>query len=417
MASPLGPSSLGGMLWPGMQVYAPGAGGESPLLTAALAAAADAAAGVRFIGVWLPGLNRFDYAGLHPNARATAFFIGAEMRESFGAGRIDLRPIPYSEIYAYLQDRARIDLALLQVSLPDASGYVSLGTSNDFSPAVIARARVLCAHVNPLMPHTRGAARLRLDDIDHVVESEAPLLGDELVRDDAIDAIGRHLATLLRDGDVIEIGIGRIQSVFTAFTGLRRLRIHSGAISTPLLALAEAGAIDEDASAITTGIAYGSRELYAFVREDPRVRFAAVGETHNPATLRALNSFVAINSVIEVDLLGQANAEMIDGRQVSGAGGIVDFMRGARLSPGGRAIIALPATAKGGRVSRIVPALAPMTAVSVARGDAQIVVTEFGIADLRELSIDARAEALIAIAAPDFRTELRAAWRERRRRM
>lgn len=417
MIDPLDPSSLSRLLRPGLRVYAAGAGGESPVLTAALAATPEAAAGVRFIGVWLPGINRCDYAGLHPQARATAFFVGAEMRRSFAAGRVDLWPIPYSAIYAHLRDRAPIDLALLHVSPPDASGLVSLGTANDFTPAILGKARVKVAHINPLMPRTRGAAKLRLAEIEHVIEAPAPLLAGDAVGDEVIDAIGRRIATLLRDGDVIEVGIGRIQGVFAAFAGLRRLRIHSGAISTPLLTLAGAGAIAPDLNAITTGIAYGNADLYAFVRDDPRIRFATVGETHDPANLRQLERFIAINSVIEVDLFGQANAEIVDGRQVSGAGGIVDFMRGARLSPGGRAIVALPATARSGRVSRIVPALAAGTAVSVARGDAQIVVTEFGIADLRELSIDGRAEALIAIAAPAFRADLETAWKDFRRRM
>jgi acyl-CoA hydrolase len=184
-----------------------------------------------------------------------------------------------------------------------------------------------------------------------------------------------------------------------------------------VLRLVEAGALADRDGAITAGVAWGSEALCRFVADNPRVRFAPVGETHAIGTLGAIERFVAINSVIEVDLLGQANAEMVRGRQVSSAGGITDFMRGARLSPGGLAIIALPSTTKGGTVSRIVAHLGEGSAVSVARADMQVVVTEHGIADLRDKPVDARAEALIAVAAPAFRDGLAAAWRERRANM
>jgi acyl-CoA hydrolase len=417
MPSRLVPADLPHLLHPGARVYVAGTAGESALVAGALAAAPDAALGVQFIGVWLPGINGIDYAGLHPAARATAFFIGRPLRQSFAAGRIELLPIPYSAIYAYLRDVAAIDLALLQVSPPGPDNRFSLGVANDFSPAILRKARRLIAHVNPNMPYTRGAATIGRDDVAAIVEEEAPLIGGAADFDPAWTAIGDHIAGLLDDGDTIEAGIGGVQSVFASLCGFKRLRIHSGAISTPLLRLVDAGALAEDSDAITTGIAYGSADLYDFVRWDPRVRFAAVGETHDPATLRAIARFVAINSVIEVDLLGQANAEMVDGRQVSGTGGLVDFMRGARLSRDGVAIVALPATARRGTRSRIVGQLPQGTAVSVSRADAQIVVTEYGVADLRWRSLDARAEALIAIAAPRFRDDLAAAWDRRRAAM
>lgn len=400
-----------------MTVYAPGLAAESPIFLSALKAAPEAAAGVRFIGVWLPGYNRTDYAGLHPQARAIAFFIGPELHDSFAAGRVEHLPISYYAAYCHLRDAVPIDLALLHVSSPDPEGRVSLGVANDFSPAVLAKAALKVAHVNPGMPHTCGAATLAVGDLDYVVEAACPLAGSDPGIEPAFAAIGRHIATLIRDGDTLEVGVGRVQGVLGALTDKRDLAFHTGAITDPVRHLAEAGALAMREGAITTGVAWGSRQLYDFTADNPRVRFAPVGWTHDIANLRRIRRFVAINAVIEVDLLGQANAEMIAGRQVSSAGGITDFMRGARLSSGGMAIIALPSSAKGGSVSRIVSELAPGTAVSVARAEMEVVVTEHGIADLRGRGVDARARALIDVAAPQFRDQLAAAWRERRSRL
>ena len=417
MPKPIAAGDVPGLLRPGMTVYAPGLAGETPVLVAALRAAAQACAGVRFIGVWLPGINRVDYAGLHPQARATAFFVTRDMAASFAAGRVDFRPLSYFETFRYLRDRATIDLAILHTALPDAAGELSLGVANDFTPAVLAKARRKVALVNPQMPRTRGAARIPLAEVDWIVDADAPLPAEGDADDPVFDAIGRQVAGLIGDGDTLEVGVGRVQRVFGALAGIRDLRVHSGAITTPLLRLAAASGIAEGADAVTAGVALGSAELYRFVRDDPRVRFAPVGWTHDIATLAAIPRFVAVNSVIEVDLLGQANAEMIGGRQVGASGGLVDFMRGARASEDGRAIVALPATAKGSTVSKIVAALPAHCAVGVARGDMDKVVTEYGVADLRQADVDERAQALIAIAAPAFRDDLARAWAERRKKM
>lgn len=410
-------ADIPGLLRPGMTVYAPGLAAESPVLIGALRQAPEACAGVRFTGIWLPGINRVDYAGLHPQARAAAFFITREMMPSFAAGRIDFHPLSYREAFLFLRDRMPIDLAVLHTALPNEAGALSLGVANDFTAAVIGKARRKLALVNPQMPLTRGAEQVPLAEVDWLVRADAPLPGDGDADDPVFDTIGRQVSSLIRDGDTLEVGVGRVQRIFAALSGARDLRIHSGAITTPLLRLAEASAIADAADAVTAGVALGSEALYRFVRDDRRVRFAPVGYTHDIATLRAIPQFVAVNSVLEVDLLGQANAEMIGGRQIGAAGGLVDFMRGARASPGGRAIVALPATAKGGTVSKIVASLPAGSAVGVARGDMDVVVTEYGTAELRTADIDQRARALIAIAAPAFREDLARAWAARRQQM
>ncbi len=416
MAPPgLDPAGVARLLEPGMRVYMTGTAGESPVFVDAFEAAGAALDSVHFVGVWLPGINATDYAALGPGASSTAFFMTAAQRGSFEAGRTALLPIAYSAAYRFLATGPRFDIAFLHVSPPDADGLVSVGIANDFQPAAIANADRLVAHVNPRMPSAAGAARLPLERFAAVIEADAPLLADDPGADPVWAAIGGHIAGLIDDGATLEIGIGRVQTVWRSLVGKKQLKVHTGAISTPFLDLADAGALAEETDAVIAGIAHGTPALHAFAASDWRVRFAPVGWTHHPATLGAIERFVAINSVIEVDLLGQANAETVDGRQMGGAGGLTDFMRGARLSPGGRSFIALPATARRGKISKIVPALAAGAPVSVARGDVDAVVTEYGIADLGTADLDARAHALIAIAAPHFRAHLTDAWAQRRR--
>lgn len=406
------------LLRPGMTVYAPGCGGESPVLLEALRAKPACAASVTFTGVWIPGVNRFDFAALDETARARLFFLAPEFRESFAAGRADYLPIPYSAIYPLLE-RTKIDIALLQVSAPDERGDCSLGIAADFTPAVMGHAKWRVAHVNPAMPRTTGAPTIPFAALDYIVEATSPLLTyDTGGIGGAFEAIGCNIASLIEDGDTLQFGLGQVQgAVLRALAAKRNLRIHSGMISDPVLGLLDAGAVENAVGAITTGVALGSPALYERAANDRRFRFARVAFTHDISTLRAIPNFVAINSTIEIDLLSQGNAEMMGGKQVSGAGGLVDFLRGARLAKNGRAIVALQSTAKGGTISRIVPQLDKGASVSIARGDAEIVVTENGVADLRGLGIDARAEALIEIAAPAFRDELTRGWRTMRKAM
>lgn len=411
----IGIDSVPDLLRPGMTVYVAGCAGEPPGVLEAIRARPDAAAEVTFTGVWIPGVNRFDWTALTPTNRARVFFVTPELRTGFTRRQVDFLPLHYTQIFPYLRREAGIDIALFTVSPPDADGMVSLGVANDFTPVVLGGPAMTVAVVNPNMPATHGAERYPLDRFDVVTEDAAPLVtmptGD--VPPD-IAAVGQVIAGLVDDGDTLQLGLGKVQAaVLQALEGRRDLRIHAGMISDPVLPLLDDGAL----TGIVTNVALGTEPLYTRCGIDPRIVFRPTGYTHDFGTLRDIPNLIAINSVIEIDLFGQANAEMLDGRQISGHGGLVDFLRGAPSAPGGRSVLATAAAAKGGTLSRIVPRLHPDSVRTTIRADADLVATEHGVADLRYKSVDQRAEALIAIAAPQFRDGLAEAWRSMRATM
>lgn len=393
------------------RLYAPGCSGEALLFAREMASAPELADGATFLGVWIPGVNKTDYAALGPGTGSELIFLAPEFRRSFESGRARLLPLNYSEAWRWLKETP-LDAALVQTTAPDANGAVSLGVSADFSPAVLQRADIIkVAHINADMPRPPSAPSYPLDMFDLVAEEASPLLRYQPAAEASIFAeIGRHVGSLVEDRDTLQFGLGNVQfAVLKALASKRHLRIHSGMVSDPVIAAIDAGSIEAAAGSITTGVALGGPALYALAGRDPRFNFEPVGHTHAISTLAAIDNFVAINSVIEIDLFGQANAEYINGRQISGAGGIVDFLRGAAAAKGGLPIVALASTARGGSISRITPRLQSPT-TTIARADIAMVVTEHGVADLRGLTIEERAHALIAIAHPDHRASLETAW-------
>ncbi len=406
-------------LRPGAHVYWPGAAGASPLFERWLREKPDAADGVHFSGVWIPGVNRFDPTTLHERARASTLFIGPDQRAGWQRGATELLPLHYSQASRWFAGRGRFDVALLHLAPPDDQGRCSFSICADFGPSVLEGLgpdAVVLAHLNPRLPRTHGPS-VPLERITACIESaEAPLTLPDEAPGATLTAIARLVAGQVHDGDTVQFGLGRLQAAaLAALHGHRGLRLHGGMVSSGLLPMAASGALaapSRQTPPVCTGLALGSAALHEFCADGELIRFAPASHTHAAATLAKLDHFVAINSALEVDLLGQVNSEAIAGRQVSGVGGLVDFMRGAHASPGGRAIIALPSTRQ--HASRIV-ALLPAGAVSAARSDAGIVITEHGSADLRSLSVDARARALIAIAAPEHRDPLAAAWHTLRR--
>lgn len=414
MPSPLSADSFLDHLARGSEVYAPGCAGHSLLFESWLRDAPGRCAGLRFTGVHIPTVNTFDFAALDPRARQRSIFLSSNLRDSWLQGKVDYLPITYTATWRWLAETAAFDTALLQVAPPDADGNCSLGLACDFTPAAWPRSRRILAHINPRMPSTRGPS-IPLARIDAAVEAEMPLLEiPDPAADPAMDAVAARVAGLVEDGATLQLGLGRLQSaLLRALRDRRGLRIHSGMVSDGLLGLIEAGALEQSPDAVVAGVALGTQALYQAVAR--HVRFREVGHTHDHGVLSAIPRLTAINSALSVDLLGQVNGECLGGSQLSGVGGLPDFLRGARQSPGGRGIIALPACTPKGE-SRIVPML-PSGPVSLARVDADCIVSEHGVADLRHLDVHARARALIGIADPRHRDALSEAWREISRRL
>lgn len=405
------------LLSPGLRVFVQATAGEPLALVEALKAAPEASRGVRYLACPLPGFNTVDYAGFHAEVELTSFFVYRDIEDSFRAGRVRYVPQSYSGIHAYIA-RQEIDVAIVQVCPPDANGRCSLGLSVDFIPVVLRNARTVVAEVNAAMPRAANGPDVAWDDLDYVVETDRPLPEfptGPLTPD--VEAIGDRVAAMVADGDTIQIGIGKLPAaILKRLKGKRDLGMHGGMVTDEVLDLWEAGVLTGrektiDRGLVVCGAAIGTRRVQDWAATCGSVRLMPVSYTHEVRVISRIDRFVSINSVLEVDLFGQANAEMVGGRQISGTGGLMDFVRGARMSQGGRSVIALLATAGKGRISRIVPRIGTDGVVSCPRADIDHVVTEHGVAALRDLSIDERAEALIAIADPAFRDELRQEWR------
>jgi acyl-CoA hydrolase len=375
-----------------------------------------------------PGLEHVRLYHMHTNGPATfaepeqagrffsvSLFAGAPVRRAIEEGRADFVPVFLSDIPGlFTSGRLPLDVALLQLSPPDAHGYCTLGTSVDTALAASGAARAIIAEINEQMPRTHGNTLVPFDRIEAFIHTARPLIGhDPKTPTDVEQAIGEHVAALVPDGATLQMGIGGIPDA-----ALRRLRhkhdlgIHTEMFSDSVIDLVEAGAITNRRKAvhpgrIVTSFVNGSRRLFDFVADNPFVEFHPCDHTNDTALIRKNDRVVAINSAIEVDLSGQVCADSIGFRIFSGIGGQMDFMRGAALSREGKPIIALPSTAAGGRVSRIVSALKQGAGVVTTRGHVHWVVTEYGAVNLFGRSLRERAEALIGIAHPDVRGDLR----------
>ena len=398
------------LLRPGMTVYVPGVSGESLAFYEALKAAPERAEGVRFIGVHFPGINTTDYLNLHPTTRQRAYFMQAHFRGSKRAQRVDLLPIDYRGVWYDLANEVEIDIALAHVSEAGPDG-MSLGLSYDFLPAVWHRAKTRVALVNPQLPRTFGSFRVQERDCDFVCNAPcAPLTFDSGEPSDDLMALARNVAHIVKDGDALQLGIGKAPAaILHELHGHRKLRIYSGMVSDAVLPLLDAGVFDSDVP-IQSGVALGGAEFYKRLDRNDRFFFRSVSETHDIRHISSIPNFIAINSALEIDLLGQVNCYSLDGKLFAGVGGMPAFVTGARSGEDGRSIFSLSATVQQGQVSRIVPMLSAGSFVGSPRHAADMVATEYGVAQLRGLSLEQRAVELIRIAAPQFRDQLSEQW-------
>lgn len=345
------------------------------------------------------------------NFRHNSIFVGDSTRRAINHGLADYTPVFLSQVPdLFERELIPLDVALIQTSLPDEDGCLSLGISVDIVKAAVEKASLVIAQVNAHMPRVPGDTFIHISEVDFIVHHDEPLLEYQTEVDpDVAERIGGYIAGLVQDGDTLQIGYGSLpDAVLPSLRDKKQLGVHTELLTDGIVTLMETGVIDNSQKFINPGrtvaaLCIGSRETYAYLHENPAIEFRTADYTNNPLVIAAYNNMIAINSALEIDLTGQATAESLGKTFYSGIGGQADFMRGAALAQGGKAILVLPSTAENGSISRITPLLKEGVGVTLNRGDVQYVVTEYGIAYLHGKSIRERAMELIGIAHPKFR--------------
>lgn len=374
---------------------------------------------VEIIQMVSQGNAKFCEPGTEGHFRLNSLFVGAQSRPAVKEGRGDFTPCCFSDVPSLLRELT-VDAAVIQVSPPDRHGYVSCGVSVDYTLPAAKCAKTVIAQVNRRMPRTLGDTCLHVSEIDCFVEIDHPVLEIPLPKiGEAEKAIGENCAKLVRDGDTLQLGIGAIPDAVLLFLKDKKdLGIHSEMISDGVVELIENGVITNARKNLHPGksvvsFLMGTKRLYDYADDNPAVAMYPVDYVNDPYVVGKNDNLVSINSCVQVDFMGQVAAESVGTTQISGIGGQMDFIRGARLSKGGRAVIAIASTAAGGKISKIVPFLDQGAAVTTSRTDVDYIVTEYGIAHLRGKTLKDRARALISIAHPKFREELAEAFEER----
>lgn len=401
---------LKGIIRPGDAILWGQACAEPLALTEALVAQRAELGGVSvFLGSGFSNTLRPEYAD---HIRFLGMGAVGTHRRLSKAGVLDVLPCHVSKLEAYVTDGIiPCDVVLIQVAPPDEKGHFSLGLVSDYIRAAVRRARVVIAEMNVRVPQVPCADPLTADEIDFIIQSDRPLVELPPAAVTDLDrTISGFVQAYIPDRATLQVGIGAVpEAVMSDLKGRRDLGIHSGMLGDSVVDLVEAGAVSNaykeiDPGITITGALIGTRRLYDFCHRNNGVRMHPLSYTHNLAVLSRLSRFVSMNSAVEVDLSGQVNAEVAGGQYIGAVGGQVDYVRAASASPGGHSIIALPSTAQDGTVSRIVPQLSGP--VTTARSDVDVIVTEFGAADLRGKTLSQRAKALIAIAHPAHREAL-----------
>ena len=356
---------------------------------------------------------------LKDSFHVNSFFIGKNVRHTLHAGNGSYTPVFLSELPTlFHQNILDLDVVLIHVSEPDKHGYLSLGVSVEATLAAIDNATTVIAQVNKNMPRTHGAGIIHYSEIDYFVEADDEIPTMLASEPSEIESkIGDYVASLIEDRSTLQMGIGNIpNAVLSRLTNHKDLGLHTEMFSDGVIDLILNNVVNGNYKKINRGRALttflmGSKRLYDYVDDNPFVEMRASNYTNNTSYIKQNPKMVAINSAIEVDVTGQVCADSIGSKMYSGVGGQMDFIRGASLSKGGKAIIALPSVTRKG-ISRIVPALKPGAGVVTTRAHVHYVVTEYGIANLFGKTIKQRVKALVDIAHPDHREEIDRAYFE-----
>ena len=389
---------------------------EPPALVEALVNRADELKGVEIIHGMSPGPNAYvapEYQGIFHH---TSLFIGPKTRKAYAEKRIDyIGGTTFSrwpDLFAKNPD-LNPHWAFIQVSEPDEEGMCSFGNACCFSEPAARTADRIIAQINPKMP-TLGGKKISLDKIDYIVPAESGLYTRGRAEIDArTQTIADYVAELVEDGATIQLGIGALpDAIARNLMDKKDLGVHSETLTEAMMELVQAGVINNSKKTLNPGIcigaqAAGSEKFYEFIDHHPLFAVYPVDYVNNPYVVGQNYKQTSINSCMEVDLKGQVNSETVGGRQYSGIGGQLDHVRGAQLSEGGKSILALNSTAKQDTISKIVPYFAPGNVTTISRYDVHYIVTEYGVADLKYKTERQRALALISIAHPKFRDELK----------
>jgi len=361
--------------------------------------------------VWTMGVASYTDEKFKSNFRHNSFFVGNTTRDAVNKGLADYSPVFLSQVPSlFMNGMVPIDVALIQVSPPDKHGYVSLGISVDIVKAATEVADIVIAQINGNMPRVHGDTFLNIQDIDHLVWMDEPLLEyNPVVKDEIGDSIGKYIARIVQDGDTLQVGYGSIpNSVLDHLSTKKHLGVHTELFTEGLMELMKAGVIDNSKKTLhrwksTATFCMGTSETYEFISDNPAIEFRTIDHTNDPLVISRNRNMTAINSCLQIDLTGQATAESLGQKFYSGIGGQADFMRGAIMAEGGKTILTLKSTALDDSISRIVPFVDYGAGVTLNRGDIHYVVTEYGIAYLHGKNIRERAMDLIAISHPKFR--------------
>jgi len=367
------------------------------------------------------GPSEYCLPGNEPYFIHNSLFAGANTRQAINEGRAQITPCHFSLIPSlpslFADKILPVDVTLCMLSLPDEHGFCSFGISVDYTKPAAENSKMVIAEVSPHMPRTLGNAFIHVSELDYIIESDTRPISLTPPKITEVDeAIGRHCAELIKDGDCLQLGIGAVPDAILGFLIKKKnLGIHTEMFSEGVVDLVNAGVVNcskknfHPGKIIATFI-MGTEKLYKFVHNNPMVEMHSVDYTNNPAIIAKNDNVVSINSALQVDFNGQVVADTIGYKQFSGTGGQADFVRGAAWSKGGRSMLAFHSTAAKGKLSRIVPHIDEGASVATNRADVHYIITEYGMADLRGKPVSKRAKALINIAHPDFREDLEEAY-------